>query len=230
MVAVDKSSQLLRLLHLASPALPIGGFHFSQGLEFAVEHGWVKDEASALEWIGGILESSLSTLDLPVLHRLHGAWNQNDYLAVRRWNAFLLASRETQEFRAEDRHLGAALLRVLAEFQLIPEIFAGRMLPPPGVSHAAAFTLACARWGIDARGGGRASARQPPQSSSARPRHSGRPSAATAATAKATANTMNRPVSPVVDRSRGTSSGATTEAIRPKAAALPAPVARRSVG
>jgi urease accessory protein len=148
-VALDKSSQLLRLLHLASPALPIGGFHFSQGLEYAVECGWVKDEASALDWIEGILESSVATLDLPVLLRLHGAWNQNDYLAVHRWNALLLASRETQEFRAEDRHLGAALLRVLAEFQLIPEIFAGRTPAPPGVSHAAAFTFACTRWGID---------------------------------------------------------------------------------
>ena len=55
--------QLLRLLHLASPALPIGAFHFSQGLEYAVECGWVKDEASALEWIDGIASSSLATLD-----------------------------------------------------------------------------------------------------------------------------------------------------------------------
>jgi urease accessory protein len=145
-----KSSQLLRLLHLASPALPIGGFHFSQGLEYAADRGWVKDESTALDWIGGILESSLATLDLPVLHRLHAAWNQNDYLAVHRWNAFLIASRETSELRAEDRHLGSALLRVLAEFQLIPQIFSGRATQQPGVSHAAAFTFACARWDIDA--------------------------------------------------------------------------------
>ena len=65
--ASDASPQLLRLLHLASPALPIGAFHFSQGLEYAVECGWVNDEASALEWIGGIAGASLATLDLPVL-------------------------------------------------------------------------------------------------------------------------------------------------------------------
>ena len=108
------SSQLLRLLHLASPALPIGGFHFSQGLEYAADRGWVRDEATALDWIGGILGASIATLDLPVLHRLHAAWSRNDCLAVHRWNAFLLASRETAELRAEDRHLGGALLRVLA--------------------------------------------------------------------------------------------------------------------
>jgi large subunit ribosomal protein L20 len=38
--AMPGAPPLLRLLHLASPALPIGGFHFSQGLEYAVERGW----------------------------------------------------------------------------------------------------------------------------------------------------------------------------------------------
>jgi len=75
--------QLLRLLHLASPALPIGAFHFSQGLEYAVEAGWVRDEATALDWIGGIAESSLGTLDLPVLHRLRAAWDRNDHADVK---------------------------------------------------------------------------------------------------------------------------------------------------
>ena len=79
------STQLLRLLHLASPALPIGGFHFSQGLEYAVERGWVRDEHTALEWIGGMLDASLASLDLPVLHRLHVAWTAGDELADDNW-------------------------------------------------------------------------------------------------------------------------------------------------
>lgn len=148
---VDKSSHLLRLLHLASPALPIGGFHFSQGLEYAVETGWVRDEATALDWIGGIAGASIATLDLPVLHRLLAAWKQNDYLAVMRWNAFLIASRETEELRAEDRHLGSAMLRVLVEMQLSTDLFgASPAKHPVGVAHATAFGFACARWGIDA--------------------------------------------------------------------------------
>jgi urease accessory protein len=145
------STQLLRLLHLASPALPIGGFHFSQGLEYAVEAGWVSDEASTLDWIGGIAGASLATLDLPVLFRLHAAWRQNDYLGVTRWNAFLIASRETGELRAEDRHLGSAMLRVLAEMELRTELFPSQPgKNPVGVSHAAAFAFACARWDIPA--------------------------------------------------------------------------------
>lgn len=147
--AMGEVSALLRLLHLASPALPIGAFHFSQGLEYAVEAGWVRDERSALEWIDGIARGSLATLDLPVLYRLHAAWGLDDLDAVKRWNSFLVACRETSELRAEDRHMGAALLRVLAEFDLRTDLFAPTAAQDqPGVAHATAFAFACARWGI----------------------------------------------------------------------------------
>lgn len=149
-VDVVPSSQLLRLLHLASPALPIGAFHFSQGLEYAVEAGWVSDECTALNWIGGIAESSLGTLDLPVLRRLRAAWDGNDHEGVKAWNAFLIASRETDELRAEDRHLGAALLRVLLELELQTELFVTNTpASSVGVAHATAFAFAISRWRID---------------------------------------------------------------------------------
>jgi len=148
--SASATPQLLRLLHLASPALPIGAFHFSQGLEYAVECGWVKDEATALDWIDGLASASLGTLDLPVLGRLHAAWRQDATQDVLRWNAFLIASRETEELRAEDRHLGSALLRVLIELELSTEIFPlNAANTPPGVSHATAFAFACARWNVE---------------------------------------------------------------------------------
>ncbi len=146
----NASLQLVRLLHLASPALPIGAFHFSQGLEYAVEAGWVTDEPTALEWIGGICDASLAGLDLPVLLRLQAAWQRQDHDSVLRWNAFLIACRETEELRAEDRHLGAALLRVLVELGISTELFSANAAKSVvGVSHATAFALAGARWSID---------------------------------------------------------------------------------
>jgi urease accessory protein len=148
--AAAGAPHLLRLLHLASPALPIGAFHFSQGLEYAVEARWVTDEASALEWIGGIAGAGLGTLDLPVLHRLQTAWSQADHSAVLRWNAFLIACRETGELRAEDRHLGAALLRVLAELGVTTELFPlNAAKSAVGVAHATAFAMACATWAVE---------------------------------------------------------------------------------
>jgi urease accessory protein len=151
-VDAQASMQLLRLLHLASPALPIGAFHFSQGLEYAVETGWVNDDASAFEWIDGIAGASLGTLDLPVLLRLQAAWIHDDVGGVQQWNSFLIASRETEELRAEDRHMGAAMLRVLAEMDLATDLFSSNAAKSViGVSHATAFAFACARWNIEAQ-------------------------------------------------------------------------------
>jgi urease accessory protein len=139
-----RSSQLLRLLHFASPALPIGGFHFSQGLEQAVESGLVIDEATALEWIRGIAEHAIGTLDLPILARLRVAYLNEDVAQVQRWNARLLASRETAELREEDRHMGRSLARILNELQIgTPCELLGS-----DVTYAAIFARACAVWGV----------------------------------------------------------------------------------
>lgn len=131
--------RLLRLLHLASPALPIGAFHFSQGLEYAVQAGWVHDEPSARNWIDGLANHALGTLDLPVLRRLYAAWQAEDLTALRHWNAVLLASRETEELRAEERHLGAALAKVLRELEVPTDA---------GYGYVAMFARACSSWQI----------------------------------------------------------------------------------
>ena len=38
-----RETQQLRLMQLASSSLPVGSFTWSQGLEWAVEIGWVTD-------------------------------------------------------------------------------------------------------------------------------------------------------------------------------------------
>jgi len=146
-VAVAGGLPLLRLLQLVSPALPIGAYHFSQGLEYAVEAGWVHDEASAANWIGGLAEHSIATLDLPILLRLHAAWNYNDGHQALCWSQRLIASRETAELRAEDRHLGCALARVLSDLG-IAAAEVGRVNEDS--SYAAMFALAASHWHISA--------------------------------------------------------------------------------
>lgn len=135
------STHLLRVLHLASPALPIGAFHFSQGLEYAVEAGWVTDEASSLTWITGIAQHAVATLDLPVLLRLHRACSSGDHESQRRWSRFLLATRETEELRGEDRHMGSALARILRELGAASSI-------PNQPGYAEMFAIACVHWRI----------------------------------------------------------------------------------
>jgi len=108
----------LRLLQLASPALPIGGFAYSQGQESAVAAGIVHDEASAATWILGLLAGPLAHQDLPFFARMHAAHAAGDTATARRWNDLLFASRATAELQIEDRQLGTALARVLGTLGL----------------------------------------------------------------------------------------------------------------
>ena len=138
---------LLRLLQLASPALPVGAFHFSQGLEYAIEAGWVRNEAEAVEWIAGLAAHAIGTLDLPILRRLHAIWLRGDADAALAWSRRLLAARETAELRAEDRHLGSALARLLGDLGLeAARPWSGRQ----DSCYAALFALAAVHWGIPA--------------------------------------------------------------------------------
>jgi urease accessory protein len=109
---------LARLLQLASPALPVGAFSYSQGLEAAVEAKVVHDAPSAAGWIGDVLELSIARMDAPLVLRLHAAWSTFDFHAVRRWNALYLASRETSELRAETVQMGYSLGRWLQSLEL----------------------------------------------------------------------------------------------------------------
>ncbi len=139
------STRLLRILHLASPALPIGAFHFSQGLEYAVEAGWITGEPSALEWISGVARHAIGTLDLPLLLRLHRACVAGDDVALHRWGRFLLATRETEELRAEDHHMGSALARIVKQLDAGSSALTE---PPAGLGYATMFAVTCVRWNI----------------------------------------------------------------------------------
>ncbi|RMX08706.1 urease accessory protein UreF [Corticibacter populi] len=108
----------LRMLQLASATLPVGGFTYSQGLEWAVEAGWVDDEASFRQWQYEQIHETLAHLDWPVLQRLYQACATGAAEDFARWGEFLLANRETQELRTEERQRGAALARMLDGWQL----------------------------------------------------------------------------------------------------------------
>lgn len=138
----------LRLWQLISPALPVGAYSYSQGLEYAVERGWVDSAETAGDWIQGLLGHSLAHLDVPVLQRLHAAWREDAQEKLAYWNRFLLASRETLELRAEDRNMGMALATLLPELGLgEAETWKTKEQSP---CFALMFALAAAKWGVDA--------------------------------------------------------------------------------
>lgn len=135
---------LSRLLQLVSPALPVGGYTYSRGLETAVERGWVTDEAKTRAWIHGLLEHSLTTLDGPLVLRLHRALASGDHDAALRWARLADATRETGELQAESRQTGRALIRLLVDLELTTT-------PPTPIreAHVAAFALAAVSLGLD---------------------------------------------------------------------------------
>ncbi|HKJ94980.1 MAG TPA: urease accessory protein UreF [Gammaproteobacteria bacterium] len=135
----------LRLWQLISPALPVGAYAYSAGLEYAIEAGWVRDEAALAEWTAGQIAHGLARLDVAALGRLYRAWCADDRDEVARWTTFLLACRETAELRAEDRHLGRALARVLKD---LGDPDAGAWDRAGDVTWATMFALAAARWDI----------------------------------------------------------------------------------
>ncbi len=139
------SISLLRLLHLASPTLPVGAYSYSQGLESAIDVGIVTNEATALAWISDTLTCSVARLEAPVFCRLLRAWAAEDHASVQRWNVFFLASRDSAEFRAETVQMGYSLARLLRD--LYPADKRVEALPPT-VSEAStcfpsAMALAC---------------------------------------------------------------------------------------
>lgn len=134
----------LHLLHLSSPALPVGAYAYSQGLEYAVEAGWVEGDALH-SWITDGLHLGIARLDLPVLRRASAAFSENDTPALNRWNDLILANRETRELLLEDQQIGAALWRLLGQLGItgLPALE-----QPP--AYALAFGVAAAAWSIDA--------------------------------------------------------------------------------
>ena len=147
MSTVDSAKARLRLLQLTSPALPVGAYAYSQGLEQAIEAGWVTNAEQLQDWVGGLMQHTLCSLDVPVLLRLHAAWCAQDQAAVRHWNAWLHACRESAELQAEDRQLGSALARLLADLGIEE---ARPWLADSQATYATLFALAAARWHIDA--------------------------------------------------------------------------------
>jgi len=138
------NNNLLHLMQLVSPALPVGAYAYSQGLEYAVESAWLKPEGRLSDWISGLLKHSLGRLDLPVLLRCYQAWLSDDTSAVNYWNSFVAASRETKELLLEDEQMGGALQRLLQTLN----VSGAELHFDEPTSFVTQFALAGQRWQI----------------------------------------------------------------------------------
>lgn len=109
---MTSSSALLHLLWLASPALPVGAFSYSEGLEAAVDDGTVHDEASACTWLVSQLALVLARSELPVVAAAHTAASSTpvDEARLRSLNDWVRQTREAAEPLLQTQQMGRSLL------------------------------------------------------------------------------------------------------------------------
>lgn len=133
---------LAKLLQLASPALPVGAYSYSGGLEAAIEAGVVHDAASAERWIGDVLEFSIARMEGPILSSLLSGFSGKDFAKIEKMNETFLASRESAELRAESVQMGYSLNRLCRDLEL-------GEVPLAEPSFPAAFAFAASAWQVD---------------------------------------------------------------------------------
>lgn len=141
---------LLKLMWLASPALPVGGFSYSEGLEAAVEAGLVTNDATAATWLTDQLHLALVRSELAVAGKAFAAWRRRDLAAVAALNTWVAVTRETHEMRLQTEQMGRSLAVWLTQ-QAADDQVAALTALPPAPTWPIAFALAAERTGAPAR-------------------------------------------------------------------------------
>lgn len=108
-------SALLRLLQLTSPALPVGAYSYSEGLEWAVDRGQITSASQLQDWLVQNLGHGGIRIEGAVLVRVYQAIAAGDQARLLYWNQWLSASRETEELRNQSWQMGRSLLRLFED-------------------------------------------------------------------------------------------------------------------
>ena len=127
---------------LINPALPVGGYSFSHGVESAVREGWISDYQSSRDWIGSLAKRVLPGLELPLLLRMLHGLEKNCATSVHYWNDIALATRETSELLLEEQEKGRALERLYPALGIAPK------LAIEDAGFTAAFAQICSTWQV----------------------------------------------------------------------------------
>ena len=142
---------LLELMQLASPALPVGGFSYSEGLEAAVEAGLVRDEAQAGNWLVDQLQLSLGRADLAVLAQALLAWQAHDLARIAALNDWVQHTRESAELRQQTQQMGRSLAEWLKN-RATPDARVAQLAAlRPAPTWPVAFALAAVQTGAPMR-------------------------------------------------------------------------------
>ena len=141
------AASLLQLIWLASPALPVGSFSYSEGLESAIENTGIDSEAAVAEWLLDQLHITQARGDMALIAKAVGAWRRGDLGHVQELNDWVLHTRETSELRLQTEQMGKSMADWLrnqhqGDEAVMPQVRALAALPP---TYPVAFALAASR-------------------------------------------------------------------------------------
>jgi len=145
------SSAMLQLMWLASPALPVGGFSYSEALEAAVESGLITGETQAGAWLRDQLALALARSDLSVASASFAAWQRHDAERIAELNAWVTQTRETHELRQQTEQMGRSLVEWLKNRGEPDDRLATLAALRPAPTWPVAFALAAAQTGAPLR-------------------------------------------------------------------------------
>ncbi|NDZ12687.1 urease accessory protein UreF [Variovorax sp. WS11] len=135
------AASLLQLIWLASPALPVGGFSYSEGLEAAIEWAGIGNEEGACEWLAGQLHLSLARSDLAIVAQAIPAWRSSELARLRELNDWVFQTRESAEFRLQTEQMG----RSFVEWLKLRHADAAAIFDTLPASYPIAFAFAASR-------------------------------------------------------------------------------------
>jgi urease accessory protein len=139
--------QLLSLLQLASPALPVGAYSYSEALETLVEQQIINNKETLETWFTQELKYGSIHLETAIMFRAYQAVINQDYASLNYWNQWLSAARETSELRQQSWQMGQSLGKLLIDLQ--PQLQSIIMTIDHPYNYATVFAIAAASWQIE---------------------------------------------------------------------------------
>jgi len=106
------NSNLIKLLHLTDPALPIGGFSHSAGLETYVQQGKVNNTSTAKDFVMQMLSKNIHYTDAAFVSLAYDAAKAKDMATIIALDAECSAVKLPEEMRKASSKMGNRLLKI----------------------------------------------------------------------------------------------------------------------
>ncbi|MBD2176333.1 urease accessory protein UreF [Pseudanabaena sp. FACHB-1998] len=112
------SLQILRLLQITSPTLPIGAYSYSEGIEYLCSSGVIHNEVDLYNWLKRELSFGFISNEAAIALRAHQGFIKSDIHSLIYWNNWFSATRETEEVRLASWQMGQSLIKLWCQLPL----------------------------------------------------------------------------------------------------------------